>query len=80
MKEITERNLFGWILKGLDGENKKIKIIEFSGEETVGTVIGYSRGGYIVNGETIDAAVAILSLSGCYRIKINNVDKLFIED
>lgn len=79
MKEITERALFGIILKGIDGENTKVCIEEISGEITEGIVTGYSRGGYEIQGEIIPAAVGILTDQYSCRIVIDNIQKLYID-
>lgn len=79
MKEITEKNLFGWVLMGLEGQDKKVKIIEENGEEYEGIIIGYTRGGYEVKGKAIPAAVRLVNKELSCRIKIDEISQLFLE-
>jgi hypothetical protein len=78
MKEINDKNLFGLVLKGLVGENKKVRIIENSDEKTEGVVTGYSRGGYKVFDEIIPPGVEILNDVGSFRVVIENISQLYL--
>jgi hypothetical protein len=78
MREIKEKDLFGLILKGLEGENKKVRIVETSGDEYEGIIVGYTRGGYEVQGKVIPAAVKLVNDELSFRIKIDEIDQLFI--
>lgn len=78
MKEITDRNMFGWILIGLEGQHKKVRIIEVDGKEYEGVIIGYTRGGYEVQGELIPSSVRLHNKEYSCRIKIDEIGQLFI--
>lgn len=80
MIEITDRRLFGLVLNDLDGKDKQVKVIENSGEITEGKVIGYTSGGSIVNEEILPEGVRIHSGEVSCRVKIENINQLFIEE
>ena len=78
MKEIKDKNLFGYVLNGLVGDKIKVRIIEYSGETSEGIVNGYSKGGYKIKDEIIPAGVEVLTEIGFFRIVIENISQLFI--
>lgn len=80
MTEFTNKNLFGIVLFDSEGQNRRVKIIENNGDEYEGYIIGFTRGGYQVKDEVIPAAVRLWSESFTCRIKIDDIERLFIEE
>ena len=74
--KITDRNLFGAYLHSISNSDNIISIREITGETTIGEVVGYTRGGYQVNG-TLEIQVPTVQIKTYnwlqYNIKIENI-------
>lgn len=81
IEEIPDRKLFGAMLSSL-AQNKKIFIIEKSGELTYGSKYEYTKGGYkIENTERIRKPSISLSFnSKLYLIEIESIQRVFVEN
>lgn len=75
-----EEQFIGPYLSSLVNEGYLVLISRVTGDPVYGTVTGYSRGGYIVNGEMIKERVQILTVDGTesHSIEIENISSITI--